>query len=138
MTAARNRSRAHELFRKACEAEPNNATYSMFSMWAAFRAGVLQGEDIGKLRTELRTKVSDEDHKAFAYYALGHIALHEKKDDAAEKFFRKAVECDRNNKDAERHLRIIDLRRKTAATEQRANKIFGIEIGGGNNNNKKG
>ena len=52
----------------------------------------------------------------------------------AEKFSRKAVECDKNNKDAERHLRIIDLRRKTAATEQRSNKIFGIEIG---NSNKK-
>lgn len=121
--------RAHELLRKACDAAPNNEMYSTYCMWAAFRANVLQGDDLNKLRAALRSKVSDDDLKGFAYYALGHIALHEKKDEAAEKFFRKAVDLDKNNKDAERYLRIIELRRKTAATEQRSNKIFGIEIG---------
>jgi tetratricopeptide (TPR) repeat protein len=121
--------RAYEHLRKACDAEPNNEVYSMFCMWAAFRANILQGDDINKLRTALRARVSDDEHKAFAYYALGHISLAEKRDDLAEKFFRKAIELNKNNKDAERHLRIIELRRKTAASEQRANKIFGIEIG---------
>jgi tetratricopeptide (TPR) repeat protein len=121
--------RAYEHLRKACDAEPNNEIYSMFCMWAAFRANSLQADDVIKLRTALRARVSDDEHKAFAYYALGHVSLAEKRDDLAEKFFRKAIELNKNNKDAERHLRIIELRRKTAASEQRANKIFGIEIG---------
>jgi tetratricopeptide (TPR) repeat protein len=121
--------RAHEHLRKACDSEPNNEVYAMFSMWAAFRANLMQGDDVNKLRTALRARVSDDEHKAFAYYALGHLSLADKRDDLAEKFFRKAIELNRQNKDAERHLRIIELRRKTAASEQRAGKIFGIEIG---------
>ena len=120
--------RAHELMRKACEGDPDNETYSMYSMWAAFRANALRQEELIKLRSLLRDKVSDDLHKGFAYYALGHIALAEKKDDAAEKFFMKAAELDKTNKDAERHVRIIAVRRKSAEQE-RANKIFGIEIG---------
>ena len=121
--------RAHEHLRKACEAEPNNEVYAMFGMWAAFRANTLSAEGINKLRAALRGRVSDDVYNGFAYYALGHLSLAEKKDDSAEKFFRKAIEFNKNNKDAERHLRIIELRRKTAASEHRAGKIFGIEIG---------
>jgi tetratricopeptide (TPR) repeat protein len=120
--------RAHELMRKACEAEPDNQVYSMYGMWAAFRANALRQEEIAKLRLLLRERVSDDQYKAFAYYALGHISLAEKKDDQAEKFFMKAVELDKNNKDAERHLRIIAVRRKAVEADKN-NKIFGIEIG---------
>src|SRR5262249_41586612 len=101
---------------------------AMYTMWASFRASTLREEGVQKLRAMLRERVSDDEHKAFAYYALGHIALADKKDDAAEKFFRKAVEFDKHNKDAERHLRIIELRRKTAEGEKNNNKLFGIEI----------
>ncbi len=120
--------RAHELMRKVCEHAPDDEVYSMFCMWAGFRAGALADDGVTKLRNALRMKVSDDEHKAFAYYALGHVSLHDKKDDAAEKFFRRAVELDKHNKDAERHLRIIELRRKTAAVNEKSNKIFGIEI----------
>jgi hypothetical protein len=121
-------ARAHELLRRACELAPTDQVWQLQMQWAALRAGVLDEEGIAKLRAILRELVSDNDQKKFAYYALGHVALVEKKDDAAEKFFRKAVELDKNNKDAERHLRIIELRRKSAS-EDRGNKIFGIEIG---------
>jgi tetratricopeptide (TPR) repeat protein len=122
-------ARAHELMRKACEADPENQIYSMYCMYAALRANALKQDDINKLRLMLRDKISDDQHKGFAYYALGHVALMEKKDDAAEKFFQKAVELDKNNKDAERYARIIAVKRKTAAEQEKANKIFGIEIG---------
>jgi hypothetical protein len=120
--------RAHEIMLKVLEAAPNDENYAMYGMWASLRAGLLGEEGISKLRLALRERVSDDQQKAFAYYALGHIAIHEKKDDAAEKFFRKAVEFDKHNKDAERHLRVIELRRKTAAETSKGNKIFGIEI----------
>ncbi|MFI5307582.1 MAG: tetratricopeptide repeat protein [Polyangiales bacterium] len=121
-------SRAHELMKKACEAAPQDERYALYYAWAGFRAGALDDDGISKLRLTLREKISDDQLKGFAYYALGHIAVHEKKDDAAEKFFRKAVELDKNNKDAQRHLRIIELRQKTAAAEEKTGKIFGIEI----------
>jgi tetratricopeptide (TPR) repeat protein len=121
-------ARAHDLLKRALELSPNDEGYRLQMQWAALRAGVLDEEGLSKLRATLREQVSDEQHKKFAYYALGHLALFEKKDEAAEKFFRKAIELDKNNKDAERHLRIIELRRKSAA-EASGNKIFGIEIG---------
>jgi tetratricopeptide (TPR) repeat protein len=120
-------AKACEGMRKACEAEPNNEVYAMYCSWTEFRSNALRDDGVNKLRLLLREKISDDDHKAFAYYALGHIALFEKKDDAAEKFFRKAVELDKHNKDAQRHLRVIELRKKTAE-QDRGNKIFGIEI----------
>jgi hypothetical protein len=120
--------RAQEIMRKACEAEPKNEIYSMYCMWAELRSNVLREEGLTKLRQILREKISDDQHKGFAYYALGHIALYEKKEEAAEKFFRKAVELDKHNKDAERHLRVLELRRKTAAGQEKSGKIFGIDI----------
>ena len=120
--------RAHEAMRKLCELESSNESYLMYQRWAALRANALDDDGMAKFRASLRDKLSDEVIGKFAYYALGHLALAEKKDDAAEKLFRKALEMDKHNKDAERHLRIIELRRKSAQT-QASNKIFGIDIG---------
>ena len=120
-------ARAHEHLKRAHELAPEDPGYLLQLQWAALRAGLLDEEGISKLRATLREQVSDDAHKKFAYYALGHLALVERKDDAAERFFRRAVELDKGNKDAERHLRIIELRRKSAADG--GNKIFGIEIG---------
>jgi hypothetical protein len=61
---------------------------------------------------------------------LGHLYLHAKKDDLAEKYFRRAHAADRSNRDAERHVLILE-RRKQVAAEAEANanrKIFGITI----------
>lgn len=121
--------RAQELLARACEAEPTNDVYKMFRLWAAFRANAIQEGDLNALKTVVREKLNDDLHKGFAYYAMGHIMLADKKDDNAEKFFRKAMELDKNNKDAERHVRLLELRKKSAATDAN-NKIFGIDIGG--------
>lgn len=122
--------RAQELLTKACEAEPDNDIYKMYRLWAGFRANALQEGDIIALRTVVRDKLNDDLHKPFAYYAMGHIMLAEKKEEGADKFFRKAMELDKNNKDAERHVRLLELRKKSAASDAATNKIFGIEIGG--------
>jgi hypothetical protein len=122
-------ARAQELLARACEAEPSNDIYKMFRLWAAFRANTAQEAEQTELKTLVRAKLNDDVHKGFAYYAMGHISLVEKKDDAAEKFFRKAMELDKHNKDAERHVRLLELRKKSAASDSANNKIFGIEIG---------
>jgi hypothetical protein len=121
--------RAQELLARACEAEPANDVYKMYRLWAAFRANAIQEADMIAFKGLVREKLNDDLHKGFAYYALGHIMLADKKDDNAEKFFRKAMEIDKTNKDAERHVRLLQLRNKSAATDTANNKIFGIDIG---------
>jgi tetratricopeptide (TPR) repeat protein len=121
-------ARAHELMLKACEADPDNELYKLYRMWAAFRANALDASELSAFKSVLREKLNDDLLKAFAFYAMGHVLLGDKKDEQAERFFAKAVELDKNNKDAERHLRLIELRRKKAAVDK-GNKIFGIEIG---------
>jgi len=122
--------RAQELLAKACEVEPANDLYKMYRLWAGFRASALQEADVATLRNLVRDKLGDEQLKGFAHYAMGHLMLVEKKDEAAEKFFRKAKELDKNNRDAERHVRLLELRRKSSASDAAGQKIFGIEIGG--------
>jgi hypothetical protein len=120
--------RAHDLMAKVCAAAPDNATYALYHQWAAFRANRTSEDEVNKLRASLREKVSDDELKGFAYYALGHIALADKKEEAAERCFSKAIELDKENKDAVRHLRILELRRKAEA-DKGSNKFFGIEVG---------
>jgi hypothetical protein len=123
-------AKAHELLARVCAGDPGNPSYAIYCSWAAFRAGTLPEDAVAALRVTLRAKTSEGDLKAFAHFALGHLSLAEKKDDAAERFFQKAVELDKHNKDAQRHLRLIELRRKTAAADEKGSKIFGIEIRG--------
>ena len=121
-------ARAHDLMGKLCKLDADNEQYTLYLRWTALRANVLDEDGMVKLRGVLRDKLTDDDLGKFAYYALGHLALAEKKEDSAEKLFRKALELDKTNKDAERQLRIMELRRKSAR-ENANNKIFGIEIG---------
>jgi hypothetical protein len=53
-----------------------------------------------------------------------------KKDELAEKYFRRAHTADKTNKDAERHLLILERRKQQAAEAESASnrKIFGIAI----------
>jgi hypothetical protein len=61
---------------------------------------------------------------------LGHLYLADKKDDQAEKYFRKAYSIDKTNKDAERHVVILERRKHQAAEGEAAGqrKIFGISL----------
>ena len=122
--------RAQALLATECAAEPANDLYKMYRLWAGFRANALQEADVATLRTLVRDKLGDEQLKGFAHYAMGHIMLVDKKDEAAERFFRKAKELDRNNRDAERHVRLLELRKRGSASDASGQKIFGIEIGG--------
>jgi tetratricopeptide (TPR) repeat protein len=122
--------KAHDILKQLVKEDPDNELnelHQTYMYWAAFRAKRASEDDKKELRKQLRTLASDELHRGFAAYALGHLALDEKREDQAEKYFRKAIELDRNNRDAERHLRILELKKKTAESE-RNNKIFGIEI----------
>ena len=124
-------ARAEEQLRELIELEPANELYRTYYLWARHRAQPETDEAQIKALVELAKKLtSDSDHGPFACYVLGHMFLALKKDDLAEKYFRRAHAADKNNKDAERHLLIIERRKQLAAEAEAAanRKIFGITI----------
>jgi tetratricopeptide (TPR) repeat protein len=125
-------ARAEEQLRALVELSPNDEVLRTYHMWAQFRASqALDAAQITKLRDLAKHLISQEEHAGFACYVLAHIYLADKKDDQAEKYFRKAHSLDKTNKDAERHIVILE-RRKQHANEvdtgsQR--KFLGITLG---------
>jgi len=120
--------RAVEAFAALVALEPSRPVYEGYRLYAFLRAhpkAKRQPETISSLRTILREYLNDDQHRAFAYYALGHAAFAEDNDTTAEKLFRRAAELDRKNKDAVRYLKILERRRDNPPQPQ---KIFGIEL----------
>jgi hypothetical protein len=123
--------RAEELLRALLLQEPDNAAVRAYHLWSRVRAQS-QADDklVEELRDAAKKLVSESEHTAFASYVLGHIYFNAKKDDLAEKFFKRAHAGDRSNKDAERHVLILERRKQLAAdAESAANrKLFGIQL----------
>jgi hypothetical protein len=102
--------RALVIFRELCAANDKDDIYRMYALWAEYRSAP---EPPTSVAAELRTILIDhleDDYKGFAYYALGHLALIDGKEESAERYFRKAFDVDRRNKDAERYMRILGRR----------------------------
>jgi tetratricopeptide (TPR) repeat protein len=124
-------ARAEELLRGLVEQEPQNEVLRTYHLFSCLRAHPeLDDSHVSELIDLAKKLIQDPEHSAFATYMLGHLYLHAKKDDLAEKYFRRAHAADRSNRDAERHVLILE-RRKQVAAEAEANanrKIFGITI----------
>ena len=75
--------------------------------------------------------IADAPHAGFACYVLANLYLSDKKDDQAEKYFRKAHALDKTNKDAERHIVILERRKQNANETDSGGqrKFLGITIG---------
>ena len=128
---AQQYARAEKLLSGLVELEPANELYKAYHLWARWRAQPEAADAvINELQDLAKKLVSDGEHGAFAAYVLGHVFLHNKRDDLAERFFKRAHAADRSNKDAERHLMILE-RRKHSAAEGGAGanrKLFGIQL----------
>jgi tetratricopeptide (TPR) repeat protein len=124
-------ARAEKLLHGLVELEPQNEVYKTYLLWSRWRAQPDAAESsLPELRDLAKKLVAEAEHAAFAAYVLGHVFLHEKRDDLAEKFFKRAHTADRGNKDAERHLVILERRKQTAADGGGAGnrKLFGIQL----------
>jgi tetratricopeptide (TPR) repeat protein len=125
-------ARAEEQLRALVEQAPNDDVLRTYHMWAQFRASqALDPQQLTKLRDLAKHLISDEEHAGFACYVLAHIYLADKKDDQAEKYFRKAHSLDKGNKDAERHIVILERRKQHAneADTGSQRKFLGISLG---------
>jgi tetratricopeptide (TPR) repeat protein len=125
-------ARAEEQLRALVEQAPNDDVLRTYHMWAQFRASqALDPAQLSKLRDLAKRMVSDSEHAGFACYVLAHIYLADKKDEQAEKYFRKAHQLDKTNKDAERHIVILERRKQNAndADGGSQRKFLGISLG---------
>ncbi|HKU44023.1 MAG TPA: hypothetical protein VJR89_37940 [Polyangiales bacterium] len=122
-------ARAEEVLRALVEQTPNDDTVRAYHLWAQLRASHnLDAGQLTTLRDLAKKMVSDEDTAGFGCYVLGHLYLADKKDEQAEKYFRKAHQLDKTNKDAERHVVILERRKQQGAEGDAGGqrKIFGI------------
>jgi tetratricopeptide (TPR) repeat protein len=123
--------RAEEILRVALTQEPENLTLQVNHGWARLRAQPPGDEkQLAELRELAKKLMQEPEQLAFASYVLGHVYFSAKRDDLAEKFFRKALATDRNNKDAERHVLILERRKQLHADADAAanRKLFGIQL----------
>lgn len=128
---AQHFARAEKVLGGLVELEPANELYKTYHLWARWRTQPEAAESLIPDLQELAKKlISDSEHGGFAAYVLGHVFFHNKRDDLAERFFKRAHAADRTNKDAERHLLILE-RRKHSGAEGGAGaqrKLFGIQL----------
>jgi tetratricopeptide (TPR) repeat protein len=125
-------ARAEELVRELLEQEPGNELFRAHYLWAKFRAQPDGEAQAGELLDLAKKLVQVPEHGAFACYVLAHLYLAAKKDELAEKYFRRALTADKTNKDAERYVLILERRKQQAAEAETTSnrKIFGISIAG--------
>jgi tetratricopeptide (TPR) repeat protein len=124
-------ARAEDILRGLSEFEPGNELFRTLRLWAKFRAQPEQDDaQISELVDLAKKLIQTPEHGPFACYMLGHLYMAGKKDELAEKYFRRAHTADKTNKDAERHLLILERRKQQAAEAESASnrKIFGIAI----------
>jgi hypothetical protein len=122
-------ARAEKVLSGLLELAPNNELYKTYQLWARWRAQPEAAEaSLPELQELAKKLISDNEHGGFAAYVLGYICLHDKRDDMAEKFFKRAFAADRGNKDAERHLLILERRKLADASGSGNRKLFGIQL----------
>jgi tetratricopeptide (TPR) repeat protein len=125
-------ARAEEILRVLVEQSPADDTIRTYYLWAQLRASQpLDASQLAKLKDLAKRLIPEAAHASFACYVLAHLYLADKKDDQAEKYFRKAHALDKTNTDAERHIVILE-RRKQHASEADAGgqrKFLGITLG---------
>ncbi|HET6334084.1 MAG TPA: hypothetical protein VFG30_12770 [Polyangiales bacterium] len=125
-------ARAEEILRALVEQSPADDTVRAYHLWAQLRAlQPLDAAQLAMLKDLAKRLIADAPHAGFACYVLANLYLSDKKDDQAEKYFRKAHALDKTNKDAERHIVILERRKQNANETDSGGqrKFLGITIG---------
>ena len=111
-------ARAAQELRQAAELLPAATEYAFHAQWAEF-ANEQASLDETKRRAALKALVTSAEaileqvpDLGFAYYVLGQVQLHEGHDEAARRNFRRAHRLDAELVDAERHLRLLEVRKR--------------------------
>lgn len=106
---------------RAAAAMPDETEYQLYSVWASYRVCTID-EERSVLRLELenlaRTLAKVDRKHGFPPYVLGHLSLTAEDVERALKLFKMAVVRDPKNRDAERHVRLLESRIQAAAARE--------------------
>ena len=111
-------ARAVQELSRAVELTPGAPEYALYARWAeyAHEHGKLSAEDdaarIVALDVAANRALEQVADLAFAHYVLGQVYMHDGDDDRALRSFKRAVRLDPEMIDAERHVRLLDLRKR--------------------------
>ncbi len=111
---AREYACAREQFRLACQLDRRRGAYRMYFLWAA-RQSSASGDDEQRYPYELKRLAEAhtciEGHMGIAFFILGHLALSEGNERAAERCFKDAFNYDSSMREAEEQYWVLARRR---------------------------
>lgn len=103
---------AEECFKWAVKLNPNEAEYNGWLGWVLYKKQ--PGDSNIRKRAESAINHAIEMNPKWdqGYLFLAYLARVEKNEEKAEKYFHKALECNPNNQEAIREVRLINIRKK--------------------------
>jgi tetratricopeptide (TPR) repeat protein len=121
---ANSLARAAQELRRAVEISPEATEYTLYAKWAEFahEQGKLSAAEkaaqLASLEVSAEAALEQVTDLGFAHYVLGQVYSHEGDDERALRSFRRAARLDPELIDAERHVRLLELRKRRSAPSQ--------------------
>ncbi len=113
---------AEECFKWAVKLNPNEAEYAGWLGWVLYKKQPADSAIRKKAEEAINHALQMNPKWDQGYIFLAYLARVEKDEEKAEKYFKKALECNPNNQDAIREVRLINMRKKKS--EGLFKKIF--------------
>lgn len=103
---------AEECFKWAVKLNPNEAEYNGWLGWVLYKKQ--PGDSVVRKKAEAAINHALEMNPKWdqGYLFLAYLARAEKNEEKAENYFHKALECNPNNQEALREVRLINMRKK--------------------------
>lgn len=103
---------AEECFKWAVKLNPNEAEYNGWLGWVLYKKQPGDSDVRKKAEVAINHALQMNPKWEHGYLFLAYLARVEKNEKNAENYFHKALECNPNNQDAIREVRLINMRKK--------------------------
>jgi CheY-like chemotaxis protein len=103
---------AEECFKWAVKLNPNEAEYNGWLGWVLYKKQPGDSDVRKKAENAINHALQMNPKWDQGYLFLAYLARVEKNEEKAEKYFQKAIECNPNNQDAIREIRLINMRKE--------------------------
>jgi curved DNA-binding protein CbpA len=110
-----NFAQAQELFKKAIEGNPDEAEHHAYFAWAQWQASPNKDATLAQAKQVLAKSLEINPQCAPAYYFLGHVYNHAQDYGRSIAQFQRALELRPGWTEAERELRVLEMRRQKGA-----------------------
>ncbi|HSQ62089.1 MAG TPA: DUF4388 domain-containing protein [Polyangiaceae bacterium] len=119
-------ARAAEELRRAAELVPDSREYTLFAKWAEFAneqsklEAAEKGAALASLEVSAEAALEQVTDLGFAHYVLGQVYLNEGDEERALRSFKRGARLDPELIDADRHVRLLELRRRRSSSGEMA------------------